>query len=60
MFIEIFDIVLQRTAWVRRDSIVMFTVYDGDTMIIVEGTNDQDNRLWAKGDLTDEILGVEQ
>ena len=60
MFIDIFDTVLQRTVWVRRDSIVMFSVYEGITNIVLFGTNDQDNRLWAKGDLTNEILGVEQ
>ena len=60
MFIKIYDKILRRTVWIRRERVVMFTVYDGDTMIIVEGTNDQDNRVLAEGDLTAELTGVTQ
>lgn len=42
--------------WVRRSSIIRFSVYDGITTIIVGGTNDQANFIWAVGDLTEEII----
>ena len=60
MFIKIYDKILRRTVWIRRERVVMFTVYNGDTTIIVEGTNDQDNRVLAEGDLTAELTGVTQ
>lgn len=60
MFIKVYEKNLRRTVWIRRERIVLFTVYDGDTMIILEGANDQDNRVLAEGDLTAELTGVTQ
>lgn len=45
--------------WIRRSAIVRFSVFNGDTTIVVAGTNDQDNHICAQGDLTKEILRSE-
>lgn len=42
--------------WIRRSSIVRFSVYNNATTIVVSGTNDQDNHICAQGDLTNKII----
>lgn len=58
-FIKVIDRATNRPTWVRYDSIVRFSVFNGITTIVVAGTNDQDNHIWAEGDLTDLLTNGE-
>lgn len=60
-FIRITNI-SDQTEFVRRSTIIRFSYSEEAdiTTIVVSSTNDQDNHVWAKGDLTRNILGVEE
>lgn len=60
-FIRITNIGNQ-TEYIRRSAVIRFAYSEevGITTIVVSSTNDQDNHVWAKGDLTRNILGVEE
>ena len=60
-FIRITNISNQ-TEYIRRSAVIRFSYSEEAdiTTIVVSSTNDQDNHVWAKGDLTLEILGVEE
>ena len=51
-----------QTEYIRRSAVIRFSYSEEAdiTTIVVSSTNDQDNHVWAKGDLTDKILGVEE
>ena len=54
-FIRLIDSSTGLPVWVRRGSIVRFSVYNGVTTVVLAGTNDQDNHVFAEGDLTEEL-----